>query len=139
MECLIKQVTGRSAQFYNLLAPNGDIIVPQVWESAVKPDMVVKAELLRNVASLPPMVSDADMMRTMPPASREFPQPPPSGLSETPPASTNAAPPAWGKDHTKPKKRGTRSKLKRFVPASLSGHVDDSSGEEDFQMLHRLS
>jgi len=73
---------------YDLVGPDNDIILPQVWEWYVKPDLAVTIQMwplpkpLKKSASLPPPPMRMPMpppppMMTMPPPPPMIPMPPP--------------------------------------------------------------
>lgn len=62
---------------YDLVGPNGDIILPQAWESVIEPDWMIIMHMwpipeTQNAADPPPDGKSGYLERTPAPASEDF-------------------------------------------------------------------
>lgn len=100
MEDLIKQAFMHVDQFsqhvadghYDLIGPNGEIILPQVWETMIEPDWNVTM-MMWPVPEKPPMPGPPPGLHGMRPGSRHHGRPPPG---PPPPHHRGGPPPPPG-------------------------------------------
>ncbi|EHK27473.1 uncharacterized protein TRIVIDRAFT_79607 [Trichoderma virens Gv29-8] len=157
MEELIKQaflqvdVLGPHVQegHYDLIGPNGDIILPSVWEKVVEPDWAITMTMWpldkappvggpKLPPGMPPMPNKDHLPPGMPPLNR----PRPGGIGIPPP------PPGWlpggGLGGIPPPPRGPPGvppgiKIVNAAPPKKKSSSSSSSSKQNTTMLNFLS
>ena len=131
------------AGHYDLLGPEGEIILPQAWESYIEPDMAITMHMwpMPEASNLPSAgVDEHDRSRQTqstpppdsasgtPPLGNRWPSPPATNLPSSGPSGPSAQVPNPGTAVPKARKRRTASA--KHVLNWAAGASNKSSGEE---------